>query len=144
MIGTGGTVYLQPAARVIVVQVASVAGIASRARPVVMAAVAIVETAVTAQHVAAIQTIFVVQIQVLIAVDLVKLVATALAVVPDSPVVMAPVAIVATAVTTKYVVIWGTVVVQIPGLVMLIAVLAVRHVVIRHVVTRQLRSVVMT
>jgi len=50
-------------------------GIVALERHVVMVAVAIVETAVTAQHVAAIQTMCVVQIQVLIAANLVKLVA---------------------------------------------------------------------
>jgi len=59
-------------------------------------------------------------------------------------VVTAPVAIVATAVVTKYAAIRAIRVVQIQGLVMLIAVPVVRPVVIKHVVTRQLRSVVMT
>jgi hypothetical protein len=71
-------------------------------------------------------------------------VATALAVVPDRPVVTTHVVIPTTVVTMKYVVIQGTVVVQIQGRVMLIAVPVVRHVVIKHVVTHQLRSVVMT
>ena len=54
-----------------------------------MATVAIVETVVIAQHVAAIQTIFVVQIQVLIAANLVKLVVRGLVVCLVNVVIMA-------------------------------------------------------
>jgi hypothetical protein len=58
-----------------IVQVAPVNGIVALPSPVVMTPVAIVETAVTARHVAPIQTMCVVRIQVIIAASMVKLVA---------------------------------------------------------------------
>ncbi|MCJ7692178.1 MAG: hypothetical protein MUO22_02025 [Sedimentisphaerales bacterium] len=58
-----------------------------------MAVVAIVETAVTTQQVAPIRTMCVVQIQVLIAANQVKLVVMALVVVPDKSVMKESVAI---------------------------------------------------
>ena len=71
-------------------------------------------------------------------------VAITFAAVPDKPVVTEPVVTVATDATTKYAVIQAIAAVPTQVPVMLIVVPAVRHVVIRHVVTRQPRIVVMT